>query len=102
MVRHQHSEIQHACVTQAPANIPKLISLDISQNDSIGIIDLEPSLFVGLDIRMPLFDNVSVAQSLQGTVVRILEAVSSTQFRANLVPILQDAATIKTVKVQNF
>ena len=50
LVRDQHSKIQHACVTQAPVKISKLISLDISQNHSIGIIDFEPSLFVGHDI----------------------------------------------------
>ena len=38
----------------------------------------------------------------QGIIVRILNAVSSTQFCVDLVPIFPDAATIKTVKVQNF
>jgi len=77
----------------------KLISLDISQNDSIGIIDLKPTPFVGYDIGMHLFDNVSIAPPLQGIVVRILDAVSSMQFCANLVPTLPDAAAVKTVKV---
>jgi len=77
-----------------------LISLDISLNVSIGIIiDLEPRLFVGHDIRMHLFHDVSVAPPLQGIVVRILNAVSSTQFCANLVPIFPDAATVKRLKV---
>jgi len=79
--------------------IAKLISLDISQNDSIGIIDLEPSLFVGRDIRMHLFDDVSVAPPLQGIVVRILNVVSGMQFCANLLSILPDAVAVKTVKV---
>ena len=100
MVRDEHSETQHACVTQAPVKIAKLISLDISQNDSIRIIDLEPSPFVGHDIRIYLFDDVSVAPPLQEIFVRILNAVSGTQFCANLVLILPDAAAVKTVKVK--
>ena len=99
MVRYQHSEIQHAYVTQASVKISKLISLNISQNDSIAIIDIEPSSFVGHDIRMHLFDDVVVAQPLQTMVVRILNAVSGPQFCANLVPILPEAAAVKIVKV---
>ena len=98
LVRDQHSKIQHVCVTQVPVKTAKLISLDISQNDSVGIIDLEPGPFTGHDIRMHLFDDVSVALPLQGIVARILNAVSGTQFCVNLVPILPDAATIKTTK----
>ena len=102
LVRDQHSKIQLVCVIQPPVKIKKLISLDISQNDSIGIIDLKPSPFAGHDIRMHLFDDVSMAPSLQGVVVRILNAVSSMQFCANLVPILPNAATMKTAKINNF
>jgi len=79
-----------------------LISLDISQNDSIGIIDLKPSPFAGYDIGMHLFDDVSVVPPLQGIVVRILNTVSRMRFCANLVPILPDAAAVKTANVQNF
>jgi len=55
---------------------------------------------VGHDIRMHLFDDVSVAPPLQELFVRILNAVSGTQFCANLVLILPDAAAVKTVKVK--
>ena len=54
---------------------------------------------MGRDIRVHLFDDVSVAPSLQRIVVRILNAVSGMQFCANLVSILPDAATEKTLKV---
>jgi len=54
---------------------------------------------VGHDIRMHLFNDVVVAQPLQTMVVRILNAVSGTQFCANLVPTLPEAAALKTVKV---
>jgi len=54
---------------------------------------------VGRDIRMHLFDDVNVAPPLQGIVICILNVVSGMQFCANLVPILPDAVTVKTVKV---
>jgi len=102
LVRDQHSKIQHACVTQGPVKITKSISLDISQNDSIGIIDLQPSLFVDRNIREHLFDDVNVAPTLQGIVVRILRTVSGMQFCVNLVPIFSDAATEKNIKGLEF
>ena len=54
---------------------------------------------MGRDIRMHLFDDVNVAPPLQGIVICILNVVSGMQFCANLVPILPDAVTVKTVKV---
>ena len=49
-----------------------------------------------------MFDDVSVVPPLQGIVVRILNTVSRMRFCANLVPILPDAAAVKTANVQNF
>ena len=83
------------CVTLAPVKIAKLINLYISQIDSIRITDLESSLFAGRDIRMHLFDDFSVAAPLQGIVVGIRNVVPGIQLYVNLVPIFQDAATVK-------